>query len=266
VSPTRRAVLAGAVGAVALAGCDTRRVEVRRGTLRSRHWPGHEVAWRIAAQAFGEADERPLVVVLHGRGGNAASAFDALHLDDHVLTSRLTVASVDGGDAYWHARRGGVDPGAMVVEDFLPLVRRETGARGKVALLGWSMGGYGALLLAARLGPDRVGAVVAESAALWTDARLSAAGAFDDRADFEANDVFAPRRLRTLAQLPVRLDCGRDDPFAAANRVFAAALPSAHLTVDDGGHTTTYWRAHAGAQLDWVAAQLRGDATGTSRQ
>jgi enterochelin esterase-like enzyme len=204
---------------------------------------------------MGDAPVRPVIVVLHGRGGSADSAFDDLGLADQVARTGAPVASVDGGDFYWHPRRTGVDTGAMVTDDFLPLVQRELGYAAPVALLGWSMGGYGALLLASELGPEQVVAVVAESAALWTDPGLSAAGAFDDRADFEAHDVFDARRTSVLAQVPVRLDCGRSDPFVEANRAFAAVLPSATLTVDAGGHTRRYWREHAAAQVDWVLSQ-----------
>jgi enterochelin esterase-like enzyme len=265
---SRRALLAGAAGSVALAagGCGARDgheggaaspvpgVEVRDGTLRSRHWPGRRIGWRLTTQG-GDASRRPLVVVLHGKGASAASAFDPLRLQAHVRATGLTLASVDGGDFYWHRRRSGVDPGAMVVDDLLPLLRKETGWTGKVAFLGWSMGGYGSLLLASRLGPDRVFAVVAESAALWTSPGASAPGAFDGREDFLAHDVFAPERLAVLRRIPVRLDCGRSDPFVAANRAFARRLPTAHLTIDDGGHTNGYWRDHAAAQLQWVSQQ-----------
>lgn len=257
-TPSRRAVLAAALGATALGGCGARQrgPERRSGTLRSRHWPGHEVRWQLALPE-GHDSRTPVVVVLHGRGGSADDAIRVLHLPDRVQETGLGVASVDGGDFYWHQRRAGVDTGAMVVEDFLPLVRRETGYAGKLAFLGWSMGGYGSLLLASQLGPERVGAVVAESAALWTDPGSSAPGAFDDREDFEAHDVFAPTRLGVLGRVPVRLDCGASDPFVAANRAFARALPTARLTVDEGGHTGDYWRSHAGAQLRWVGERLR---------
>jgi enterochelin esterase-like enzyme len=256
---TRRTVLGAALGAsaLALAGCGSgHRVVRTSGTLRSSHWPGPDIRWRLARPEDGGDDRTPLLVVLHGKGGNAAAAFDTLHLDQHAPKSRLTIASVDGGNSYWHARRSGVDTGAMVVDDFLPLLRRETGYGGKVALLGWSMGGYGSLLLASRLGPDRVFAVVAESAALWTEPGASAPGAFDDREDFLAHDVFAAARRDVLARMPVRLDCGRSDPFVAANRAFARVLPSAKLTVDAGGHTNDYWRDHAGDQLGWVREQF----------
>jgi len=255
MAPTRRAVLAAAVGAPILAGCSRGAAEERTGSMRSRHLPGRDVPWRLALPR--DVPSPPLVVVLHGNGGDVDSAFDLLHLHDHVERTGLALASVSGGVDYWHRRRAGGDAGAMVLDDLLPLLRRETGYDGRVAFLGWSMGGYGSLLLASRLGPDRVGAVVAASAALWTEPGLSAPGAFDDREDFLAHDVFAPARLRVLSRLPVRLDCGRDDTFVAANRAFRAALPSAELTVDDGGHTTAYWRDHGGAQLDWVARHLR---------
>src|SRR5690348_2915199 len=221
---SRRALLAGAAGSVALAagGCGARGgheggaaspvpgVEVRDGTLRSRHWPGRRIGWRLTTQG-GDASRRPLVVVLHGKGASAASAFDPLRLQAHVRATGLTLASVDGGDFYWHRRRPGVDPGAMVVDDLLPLLRKETGWTGKVA--------------------------------------------FDGREDFLAHDVFAPERLAVLRRIPVRLDCGRSDPFVAANRAFGRRLTTAHLTIDDGGHTNGYWRDHAAAQLQWVSQQ-----------
>ena len=72
-------------------------------------------------------------------------------------------------------------------------------------------------------------AVVAESAALWTDPGLSAPGAFDDREDFEAHDVFD--RTDVLSRIPVRMDCGRSDPFVAGQQGLreGPALRRAHL-------------------------------------
>lgn len=118
-------------------------------------------------------------------------------------------------------------------------------------------GGHGEqALLASELGPDRVAAVVTSSAALWTSPAASTPGAFDDREDFLTHDVFADDRLATLTTIPVRLDCGRDDPFASANRALGKALPGAELTVDAGSHTGEYWRGHGGPQLRWIRARV----------
>jgi S-formylglutathione hydrolase FrmB len=160
------------------------------------------------------------------------------------------VASVDGGDFYWHARKSGIDPGAMIIQELLPLLAGKGLATERIGLAGWSMGGYGALLLATELGPRRVAGVAAASAALWQSPGDSAPGAFDDSLDFARNDVFV--RRPTLARMPVRLDCGRDDPFIVANRAFALGLPSAAATFDDGGHDEQYWSAHAGSQMTWL--------------
>ncbi|QKE85993.1 alpha/beta hydrolase [Arthrobacter sp. NEB 688] len=204
---------------------------------------------------------RPPVVVLHGKGGHGEQALDLLHLDDHVAATGLAVAAVDGGNGYWHRRDDGTDSGAMVLDDFLPLVADAYGATDRVAFLGWSMGGYGSLLLAAALGPERVAAVAPLSAALWTSPGASAPGAFDDREDFEAHDVFDTARRRVLRRIPVRMACGRDDSFAAANRAFGEALPSARVAIDAGGHTGDYWREHGGPQLRWIRSVLDGRAS-----
>jgi S-formylglutathione hydrolase FrmB len=254
---TRRTVLAGAVALPLLAACSpgTERpagVDLQEGTFSSRFWPRQKVRWRLARPVHAGAVKAPqhLVVALHGRGGDADWAFDNVHIERHVAPTGLTVATVDGGDYYWHARRSGTDPGAMVVQDLLPLLAAKGLATDRIALIGWSMGGYGALLLASRLGPSRVAGVAAASAALWQSPGDSAAGAFDDGKDFARNDVFAERGV--LARMPVRLDCGRDDPFIVANRAFARGLPSVAATFDSGAHTADYWTAHAGAQMSWL--------------
>jgi enterochelin esterase-like enzyme len=195
-------------------------------------------------------------VVLHGHGGSARSAFeDGLLLQDHVEATRLAVVSVDGGDSYWHARSNGTDTGAMVTDELLPLALRTVGlpAGTPPTLLGWSMGGFGALWLARVLGRTAVTAVVAESAALWHTGAETPQGAYDDREDFDQHSVLA--HPDALAGIPVRLDCGTSDPFISANRELASRLRAVTPTFDTGGHTTGYWRDHAGAQLRWVAAQ-----------
>lgn len=254
---TRRAVLAGVVALPLLAACGAGAgkppgVDLQEGTLSSRFWPGRTVRWRLARPADRRSVAAPqrLVVALHGYGGDADWAFDSVHIERHVASSGLAVATVDGGDFYWHARRSGIDPGSLVEQDLLPLLAGKGLATGRIGLIGWSMGGYGALLLASGLPPSRVAGVVGTSAALWQSPGDSAAGAFDDSADFARHDVFS--RRADLARMPVRLDCGSDDPFVVANRAFARGLPNAVATFERGSHPEEYWTAHARAQMSWL--------------
>ncbi len=205
----------------------------------------------------------PVCVVLHGRGDDAESmvtlgypAFLAVAVQAGLPPFAL--AAVDGGQRYWHRRADGEDTGRMVLDEWLPrladagLAARPTD---RIGFLGWSMGGYGSLLLDAQLGPDRVAAIVAESPALWLRADDSSAGAFDDAADFRANDVFT--RQAVLSRIPVRIDCGIADPFHSAATTFASGLNPRPVTdLGVGDHTWGYWRRKAPKAINFVGNSL----------
>jgi pimeloyl-ACP methyl ester carboxylesterase len=123
----------------------------------------------------------------------------------------------------------------------------------RVVLLGWSMGGFGALLLASELGRSRVGGVVAASAALWQRGSETPAAAYDGRADFDRYSIF--NRLELLRGIPVRLDCGTSDPFIAANRALARRLPTAEVHFTAGGHDDDFWSSNVDAEMTWAAAK-----------
>ncbi|MDC5696865.1 alpha/beta hydrolase-fold protein [Intrasporangium calvum] len=224
--------------------------QLSEGELTSRFGLGH-VRWRLAMPA--DQPPRGLVVVLHGYGGDADAAFD-LGYADALDATRLAVVSVDGGNRYWHRRRDGTDSGAMVREELIPLALDRCGlpAGARVGLLGWSMGGFGALLLASELGRGRVTGVVAASAALWRTAGETPAGAFDDREDFDRHSIL--ERADRLDGIPIRLDCGRSDPFIAANRALAERLSRVESHFEPGGHDDAWWRARATDEMDWLAA------------
>lgn len=201
------------------------------------------------------------MVSLHARNASHRTTFTTLGLGD-VLDQAVrggatpfALASVDGGAAsYWHRRADGTDAGAMVRREFVPLLRRRGLDTGRLGLYGWSMGGYGALLLA---GQDHmpVRAVAVASPALFTSAGTTPAGAFDDAADFARHDVWAhPSSLRGV---PLRIDCGRDDPFYGPVRDFVGRLdPRPVGTFGPGGHVPSYWRRVAPAEFRFLAGHL----------
>jgi S-formylglutathione hydrolase FrmB len=176
-------------------------------------------------------------VLLHGATGSPEGflrpeLFAALaSLGDRAPTVLLP----DGGDhSYWHDRRDG-KWGTMVLRS-LP--------RGRVAIGGISMGGYGALLLGRR---HRFCAVGAHSPALWRNFAVSSPGAFDDARDFAANDVFGARY-----DIPLWIDVGAGDGFRPADAEFARRA-HVRLHVWPGVHDWSYWGAHMRAYLSFYA-------------
>ena len=141
----------------------------------------------------------------------------------------------------------------MVLNELIPMLAAQgLEPTSRVGFLGWSMGGYGALLLGARLGAARTAAICAVSPALWTSSGASAPGAFDGADDYAANSVWG---LPALNSIPIRIDCGNSDPFYSATQQFIGQLGNP----PSGGFSTS------GARR-WVlelAAARRGGLDGT---
>ncbi|MBS4727631.1 alpha/beta hydrolase [Mycobacterium sp. SM1] len=214
--------------------------------------------WAIARPPGQTRALRP-VIALHGKGSDAASvmAGGVEHGLAQAVDAGLppfAVVAVDGGGSYWHKRASGEDSGAMVLEELIPLLGTQGLDTSRVAFLGWSMGGYGALLLGGRLGADRTAAICAVSPALWLSPAAAAPGAFDGADDWAANSVFG---LPALASIPIRVDCGTSDPFYAATRQFVTQLPHPPAGgFSAGGHNPAYWSAQLPAELTWMAPLL----------
>ena len=234
------------------------------GSFVSSYRRGATTGWTIARPPGHDRGALPVLVVLHGRGADHRAAYTGLHLDEalaqHVARGGrpFALASVDGASAgYWHPRRAGDDAG-MVVHEFLPLLTRH-GLRAaptdRIGLLGWSMGGYGALYLSSVLRRARVAVAVAESPAIWHEADQSAAGAFDDAADFDAHRLWG--RQRDLAGIALRIDCGDADGFAPVTRDLRASIsPTPAGGIEPGAHDDAYWQRQGPAQLAFVGAHL----------
>jgi enterochelin esterase-like enzyme len=257
-------------GLVALAGCsglpdgvpDVSTGRMVSGTFRSRY-RHTDVGWSVSWPP-GHSERLPVLVFLHPRGADHSYAFGGgLHLDNYLAdavssgAAPFAIAAADGGDhEYWHPR-GGTDPAGMIVHEFLPLLARHGLDVRRIGLLGASMGGYGALYLAERLTRARVGAMVAESPAIWQEAGQTVEGAFDDPADFDAHTIFGPRHLAGLRGIPLRIDCGDSDGFAPITRELRALLhPRPAGGIAPGGHDADFWRSQAPAQVRFVARHL----------
>jgi len=219
---------------------------------------GINTNWAIARPPGQTTALRP-VIALHGKGSDASSVMAggveqglAQALDAGLPP--FAVVAVDGGGSYWHKRASGEDSGAMVLDELIPMLDTKGLDTSRVAFLGWSMGGYGALLLGGRLGPARTAAICAVSPALWLSPGAAAPGAFDGPGDFAANSVFG---MPALASIPIRIDCGDSDPFYTATKQFIAQLPNPPAGgFSPGGHNAAYWSSQLPAELTWMAPLL----------
>lgn len=225
------------------------------------------VGWSVATPPGVPVHGLPVALVLHGRGCDHTTAFSELRLQDFLAAyvagggRPLALASVNGGaNTYWHPRADGDNPLAMLDTEFVPLLADRGFAVDRVGVLGWSMGGYGALLVAREshrgmLKNLRVGAVSAASPALFSSYKASAGGAFDNAADFATyGDLLADPDVGTT---PLYVSCGADDAFTAETKRYRRAVsPTPAGGISKGCHTDGYWRSVAPEQLSFVGQHL----------
>jgi S-formylglutathione hydrolase FrmB len=185
----------------------------------------------------------PVLLVLHGASTTAAD-FPRFGLGRFATDSArrgnapFVIAGATGDRLAWQPS-GADDPQRMVHEE-LPAWCAERGFdTDRLAVCGWSMGGYGALLLAQTF-PGFVRAVAAFSPAVSP-----------------GDSVFT--RVDALRGVPVGLWCGTDDGLLSEVKDLERALPQAKATgsYTDGRHNFGYWSRCLPAACDLVARVLR---------
>jgi pimeloyl-ACP methyl ester carboxylesterase len=213
------------------------RLEQRHSAAR-----GRSVDFYTAVPA-GHGDGRglPVCLVLHG-GSTTAADFPRLGLGKFLTDAvrrgapPFVLAGATGGRLSW--RPNGTDDPQRLVHAEVP---EWCAARGfdttRLTVCGWSMGGYGALLLAATF-PGSVRAVAAFSPAV-------------SRGD----DIFAA--TATLRKVPVGLWCGEQDGFYDEVRALAGELPPAAGSFGAGEHNFGYWSRCLPDAFDFLAAALK---------
>jgi len=218
-----------------------------------------------------DATDVPIVVLLHGVYGSFWN-WALVGRAHEVLSSLIEAGDVrslvlampsDGltGEGTAYLDRGPGDYERWIVEDVPACVAEATPGvteRSPLLLAGNSMGGFGALRLAARH-RDRVAAAVAHSPITH----------LDDLAAFTDDDVGAvvglPAAERSLATVlgdrdaaelpPMYIDCGTGDPLVECNRRLHESLVEAgvpHRYEEyDGGHDWESWnrRLHIGLRF-----------------
>ncbi len=167
----------------------------------------------------------------------------------------FAVVAVDGGSGYWHKRASGDDSGAMVLDELIPMLAEQGLDTSRVGFLGWSMGGYGALLLGARLGAGAHRRDRAVSPALWTSSGAAAPGAFDGADGLRGQQRVGPARTRRRSRSAST--AATSDPFYSATQQFIAQLPNPPAGgFSPGGHDAAFWSSQLPGELSWMAPLL----------
>jgi pimeloyl-ACP methyl ester carboxylesterase len=207
----------------------------------------------------------PLIVMLHGYGGNHLDALSGMTPAQAVALNPggnplppMAMVTVDGGGGYWNPHPGD-NPMAMVIDELLPRCQKLGLGRApqRIGTMGISMGGFGALLLAEKY-PALISAVAAISPAVWTtfeQAHGANAGAFASAQAFQANDVVT--HAGALRRVPVRVASGLADPFHPGVKALADALPGgAEVSFSNGCHTGPFFVAQEPPSLSFLGAHL----------
>jgi len=233
---------------------------------------GRDVGWSLALPPGRAASGLPVALVLHGRGEDHSSGFARLKLHQFLAAYTRTggtpfaLAAVDGGNGYWHPRSNGDNPLRMITQEFVPMLGRLELRIDAIGVLGWSMGGYGALLLAREANrgtlfgaeaPARttVIAAAASSPALFASYQAAASGAFDSAVDFARYGDLASRP--DVGKTPLYVGCGASDAFTGETKRYRAnASPPPAGDISKGCHTGGYWRSVAAAQISFIGGHL----------
>ena len=206
----------------------------------------------------GSSQGRPLLVLLHGRSSSPDSMVKGSlesALKDLGKKAPIVVFANGGDHSYYHDRADG-RWGAYVLREVIPAaVRRYEADGSRIAIGGFSMGGFGAFSLARF---RRFCAVGGHSAAMWRSGGETPAGAFDHAEDFERNDILAATAAnpQLYRGAEVWIDVGTDDPFRSADTELARRLSGVRFHLWRGGHDFSYFERNAGQILGFYATAL----------
>jgi enterochelin esterase-like enzyme len=230
-------------------------------SARRRATVGYAIAY---PPGHGPGDDLPACLALHGYGGDGFNAITGPdypgYLADAVAggTPPFVLAGIDGGAGYWHPH-GTDDPLGMLTDEYLPFLGTQGLRVERPAVIGMSMGGYGALMCSLTA-PGRFVSVVANSPAFWRsyhEANHVNPGAFDSAEEWsQYGNLLA--RADDVAKLPVQIYVGESDLFAPAIRALRDRMSGAadRVHISKGCHDNTFWRSQAPAQIRAIGAAL----------
>jgi enterochelin esterase-like enzyme len=199
----------------------------------------------------------PVCLALHGRGESAGWFVD-LGLPgmlNRAIKKKgvppFAVVAVDGGDTYW-VRHKDDDPQAMLDDELPDWLEARSLATNPFAVLGISMGGYGAFNYATNPNDPAVAAISPAIFRNWAEA--SERDVFADEREWADTDPL--RNLDALTGTPLGVWCGESDPFIDATRELVRRAHPAVGDIEPGDHDEDFWRKVLPDALRFVGQRL----------
>ncbi len=197
---------------------------------------------------YGKGEGLPVVIICHGATGTPAMYQDFglprfLTAAVQAGSRPFVLAGAYGGVLRWEPQPNGDDPRAMVFNEMPQWLDERGFDSSRRALWGWSMGGYGVLRMA-EIDPGWARAVAAFSPAIS-----------------QGDDVFT--NVDGLANQPLGLWCGTEDPYCDAVRDLSEAVPTEPeiASFSEGGHTRVYWNDQTLQAFEFLASHLGKNPT-----
>ena len=229
------------------------------------------------------ATRYPVLYLLHGFGGHYSDWVTHTNVADYAAQYRMIVVMPEGNNGwYTDSTSAGTDKyESYMLKELIPDVQkryRTIEARYGRAVVGLSMGGYGALKFGLK-SPDTFVFVGSISGALaapaWTEDDLKNLKAIRDSVfgvfgpvgseTRKANDIYEMTRglsAARVAALPyIYLDCGTEDFLVSPNQQFAALLREKKIPHEyrelPGDHNWAYWDQQVQEVLKIAAQKMR---------
>lgn len=243
-------------------------------TIKSANLGGRGDVVLFVPAEVKSSSEVPIVILLHGVYGSSWGW--AMKGAAHLTAARLIAAGdippmvlAMPSDGLWGDGTGYVthqsekDYEAWIAADVPALVRRvvpET-SEGPLFIAGLSMGGYGALRIAAKHGRQQFAAASSMSCCTRLEVMIERvtepASAF---AGVPQPTALLDTMLANRSNLPrLHFNCGTEDALLAQNRALHESLCRINVQHEyaefSGGHTWAYWERHLEGSLRFFAAK-----------
>jgi S-formylglutathione hydrolase FrmB len=213
----------------------------------------------------------PVLILLHGRGCDHSSWPRSTRIGTYLAKYGVVTIFPQGDDGWYTNSFDGIfryeDD---IIQDLAPEILHSTPAKppgGAWAIGGMSMGGYGAIKIAAKY-PELFSCAFSHGGAMNGPSIRGQHPIYGDpilNARFRIEQSLTWLVEQLLCRFPVQrpylfLDCGRDDPLLEANRSFSDHLNFLgyhHYYFEASGqHTWPYWNRAFRTLLPSVAAHI----------